>query len=1360
MSPLLIVAALAVMPQDAKPAQPKAWLLKDVRIFVRPGQIVEKGSILLRDGKIVEVGPDVTAADAEVLDCSGLTAYAGLIHPWLRVGGASAATGGANPNPNENNPNPPPPAEEEGNPRGRRNQQDTTTDPAEAMRKRDADPWGRSDNLLSKNRTAEGKFENVSAVGSLARAGYTVAQISTSGGVVGATSAVYTLESPTFGVGNVIAKPEMVPFSFNSRSGSGYPGALMAVVAFMRQALADAEWYQRRAKAGQATDADLAIGNLVPLIAGPRTAVFDELTESNFYIAHRIAQEFKLKPVYGVRSGSLAFADLLNNSTVMLRGQIPAKPTIGENLAPVSLNSVRSHFNELQSAKVLAGKGIEFVYAPASTFEPLEGMRRYVQAGLSRTDALAAMTTRPAKVLGIESQAGTLEKGKLGNVLLTQGDLFDSSSQVMAVFANGKRVDFKMPDRKKPEELKADPAIGLMPINTNPFPAPAESAAAFRLYRNATIWTMGPQGILKGADILIRNGKIEAVGRGLKAPEGCEVIDATGKHLSPGIWDAHSHTAISGGVNEGSNMVTVECRIGDVVNHVDPGIYVQLSGGTVGALQLHGSANAIGGQSNTAKWRWGLRPDQFHVDNAPDGVKFALGQNPIREDASGGGPGSRPAPIGTHLMTWRPRTRMGVEESIRRALQLGREYVAEWAAFRSGQSKLEPRRDLQLEGLGEIVTSKRWVHSHGYRADEMLMLIRVVKENGGKLATLQHVLEGYKIADEMAELGVGGSTFADWWGYKLEAYDAIPYNAALMAERGVVVSVNSDSGDHARRLNQEAAKSMRYGGVSAEKALSFVTIEPCRQLGIANHSGSLEVGKDADLAVWTAEPTSIFAVCLETYVDGVKRFDRASDAQQRRDREKELLEAKRVLQGDAPSETKSPLSNSPKIEPTTARFGIGPLSSRAGTARYPRKSILIAGATVHPMTGDPFVGDVRISASGKIEAVGRGLSASGGDRIDGRGKHLYPGLIDPITTIGLNEIGQVPASDDSSERGSFHPDYKVERAINPEWETMAVARQQGILTVLVRPGGSGAAGQAALINTEGYTWEDLTVKSGAALAYLGAGRGFGFGEGDDDRCKCEQLGDQHEHEDEDLTAGLQQGGGGGQASSRVLEDLTKALDESRDYLFRQRSAAADKPVPIDQRQEAMAMVAARQMPVMLSVSSAAEIRSAVEWAEKERVQVVLYGCSGAGEIADWLAAKQVPVILSAVYRTPSGDLPVDWYYSLPARLAKAGVKFCLTTDNDKDVRQIRDQAGWSAAYGVDREEAARLITLRAAQVLGIDNRLGSIAPGMDGTVILTDGEIIETKTQVLRAWIEGREIPLTNKQTRLYEKYRSRPKKQ
>jgi imidazolonepropionase-like amidohydrolase len=701
---------------------------------------------------------------------------------------------------------------------------------------------------------------------------------------------------------------------------------------------------------------------------------------------------------------------------------------------------------------------------------------------------------------------------------------------------------------------------------------------------------------------------------------------------------------------------------------------------------------------------------------------------------------------------------MGVEEAIRRALILGKEYNQQWEDYRSGKTKVEPRRDLQLEGLGEIVAGKRLIHSHGYRSDELLMLLRVTKELGGKVATLQHVLEGYKIADEMAADNVGGSTFADWWGYKLEAYDAIPYNAALMAERGVSVSINSDSDNHARRLNHEAAKSIRYGGVSAEKALSFVTIEPAKQLGIADKTGSLEVGKDADVAIWNAEPTSIMAVCLETYVDGVKRFDRANDLAQRAAREAELLEAKKVLGSASASDNPFDQAAGPSSGPSvgapgksTAAFGIGPVRGEPGTKRYARPAVLNRGAMVHPMTGAPFVGDVLIASSGKIQAVGSNLSGSNAVVVNGRGKHVYPGLIDPTTGIGLNEIGQVPASDDSSERGSFHPDYRVERTINPEWETLGVARQQGILTVLVKPSGAGLAGQAALVNTEGFTWEDLTVQGGVAMTYYSGGATQNFG-GEDDE-------DDHtgRFDDSDLTAG--QGRRPQETPTpETYVTLTQQLAKAREYVLLSKSATPDKPVARDQRQEALALVANGTMPVLLNVNSATEIKNAVAWAEKERVKVVLYGCRNAGEIADWLAEKQVPIILTTVYQLPAAEQPVDAFYALPAKLSKAGVRFCLSTNDDKDVRQVRDMAGWAAAYGVDKEEAARLVTLRAAEVLGIDNRLGALKPGMDGTVILTDGEIIETRTKVLKAWIEGREVDLTNKQTRLYEKYRSRPK--
>lgn len=1329
-----LVALLALVSSSSGvvhsvPIDEKPIFVKDIRIVTKPGSVIEKGNILISGGKIERIGSGFAApAGAEIIEGEGLSAYPGFINPFFStsVSGLGAAE------------------EPAGGGRGQRTTQ-SSADQAEAQRRRDADPFGFETNSRLNLSLREVKETEISSLASFAKGGYTLVDVNPSGGLIGAESGVFATGTAKVAGSDAGLSP-MLRLNLSGRSFGSYPGSTMGTIAFVRQFLYNSKGF----KGGEDK---FGYGRVQPALNGQAKVYFDGLNDVSFFQAKRISGEFGLKPVYAFQSGAGAvLAHLKAGSDVVLKGVIPSKPVIGENTSGVSVDSVRAYFNELQVGAELAGAGVKFSYAPGSSDRPLEGLRTYVRAGLSPDVALAAITTEPASLLGVQEDRGTLEAGKRADLVLVEGDLFHAKSQVMATIVGGKRADFEMPKRLGKEAFAPEPALKTMPTNHRLFPQPAERTTAARLYKNATIWTMGSAGTLRGADILISGGKVMAVGRGLKAPAGVEVIDATGKHISPGIWDCHSHTAISGGVNEGSQMVTVQCRIRDVVNHTDTGIYLQLSGGTVGANQLHGSANAIGGQSNTVKWRWGMEADDLHVSGAPEGVKFALGQNPIRED------GGSSNVVGNGLLTFRPRTRMGVDEAIRIALQKGKEYQESWDDFKAGRTKVEPTVDLQLEGLAEIVTGKRLIHSHGYRSDEMLMLIRIAKQYGAKLQTLQHVLEGYKIADEMREAGVGGSTFADWWGYKLEAYDAIPHNAALMADRGVSVSVNSDSNDHARRLNIEGAKSMRYGGVSPEKALSFVTIEPARQLGIADKTGSLEVGKDADMVIWSAEPTSMRAICLETYVDGVKRFDRKNDAEQRIARDKELEAARGLLteaKENSPFDTGGDIkpAETEVLTPTTAEFGIAKIMQSAGSSRYKRSAILISGATVHPMVGDPFVGDVLVDETGKIAAVGRNLSASGAVRFNARGKHLYPGLIDPAAGLGLNEIGQVPASDDSSERGNFHPDYRVERVLNPEWQTLNVARNQGVLTVLTKPSGGGVPGQAALIHTEGFTWEDLTIQGGVALAYsVGGGGGAFFAE----KCECENIeqAEEHDHEDEEMRAGLQRQGGG---SNNSLETLSGYLEDARAYSRARRLATPLAPVARDQAKEAMLQVALGQLPVLISVNGANEIKQCVEWAEKEGIKIMLYGCSGAGDIAEWLAAKQVPICLNGVFGMPRADQPVDYYYNLPARLTEAGVKFCLTTNDDKDTRQLRDLAGWASTYGVDREEAIRLITLRPAEIMGIDDRLGSIRVGLEGTLILTDGDLTEVNTQVLKAWIMGREVPLTSRQTDLYDRYRKRP---
>ncbi len=402
--------------------------------------------------------------------------------------------------------------------------------------------------------------------------------------------------------------------------------------------------------------------------------------------------------------------------------------------------------------------------------------------------------------------------------------------------------------------------------------------------QNATVLTV-TKGTIRNGSILIRDGKIAAVGKNISVPAGATVIDATGQYVMPGIIDCHSHIAVDGGVNEGSVAVSSMVAIEDVLDPSDINIYRDLAGGVTTANVLHGSANPIGGLNAVIKLRWGTDARGLLFEGAPPGIKFALGENPKRSNFA--------PPPGTQRRY--PATRMGVMDVIRQAFTDAREYQQRWARYRrrlaAGEKNLiPPRRDLKLEPLVEILEGKRLVHAHSYRADEILQLIRLAEEFGFKIATFQHVLEGYKVAKEIAAHGAGASTFSDWWAYKVEAYDAIPYNAALMTERGVVVSINSDSAEEARHLNQEAAKTMKWGGLSETEALKLVTLNPAIQLGVADRVGSIEVGKDADLVIYDKHPLSVYAVVQKTLIDGRVYFDRERDIARRAEVEKEKKE--------------------------------------------------------------------------------------------------------------------------------------------------------------------------------------------------------------------------------------------------------------------------------------------------------------------------------------------------------------------------------------------------------------------------------------------------------------------------------------
>ncbi|MFM2394243.1 MAG: hypothetical protein RLZZ546_2225 [Bacteroidota bacterium] len=371
------------------------------------------------------------------------------------------------------------------------------------------------------------------------------------------------------------------------------------------------------------------------------------------------------------------------------------------------------------------------------------------------------------------------------------------------------------------------------------------------------------QGNKDKTDLLIQNGKIVKIAKDIPAPPGTKVIDAKGMYVMPGIIDAHSHIAIDV-VNEASHPVTAEVNVGESINPYDISIYQALAGGVTISHAMHGSANAIGGQCQTIKHRYGMHnPAAFKMEGAPRTIKFALGENPIRVHGEGQG-----------IV---PKTRMGVEQVFRTSFNDALDYKKKWAEYKSGQVKLAPEYSYRLETLVDILDGKILIHCHSYRADEILMLLNVLKDYKISKVCFQHVNEGFKVAPELASFGATASVFADWWAYKFEVYYSTAYNAAILTKNGVVTSINSDSEELIRHLYHEAGKTQRYGGLSDDEALKLITLNPAIQLGIESRVGSIEIGKDADIAIFNNHPLSIYAIPQYTIVDGKVYFDRAND---------------------------------------------------------------------------------------------------------------------------------------------------------------------------------------------------------------------------------------------------------------------------------------------------------------------------------------------------------------------------------------------------------------------------------------------------------------------------------------------------
>lgn len=1005
---------------------PRVHALVGARIVVAPGRTIERGTLLLRDGLITAVGEDLKIPpDARVWNLVGKTLYPGFIDSYSYMDLPKSWQ--------------PVPLRQDFalQPESPR---ETVKKPAGAAAWNE---WVTPQRQAGDNLTIDGKQTE-----KLRSMGFTAALVVPGQGIFRGSSALINL-SGAEGNRTVLRSrvAQHIAFEQSGFVGAGnspedrYPQSLMGTIALIRQTLLDAGWYAR-AQAVYGKRPDLArpetndaLVALDPVVDGRQVAVFETEDELDLLRAIRVADEFKLTP--WLRGNGYEYRQIealkKHKLPVILPLAFPEVPEVEtpEQALDIDLEALQ-HWDQAPSNPArLAKAGIPFALT-TDKLPKLEEfwprLRRAVRRGLGEADALAALTTTPAKLFGVAGRYGTLEPGKVANLSVADGNLFTGKGKVLTVWVDGqyyptdqyyesdprgawtfswadgagprtmnltgepgklkatldgveatamvREADFvllapakafgqptgiarlgghlegdgikgsaQLPDgqvrswsarRTAPFLDAPEPANNDAPLALNAYPAGAFGQVGvpeqpeWLLVRGGTVWTSGPQGRLDDADLLVHRGKIEGVGRNLKAPTGAKIIDAKGRHVTPGLIDAHSHTAISRGVNEGTHAITAEVRIGDVIDATDIGIYRELAGGLTIANLLHGSANPIGGQNQVIKLRWGEDPEGLKFAGAPSGIKFALGENVKQSN------------WGDRYTSRYPQTRMGVEQSLRDTFLAARDYTEAQERDRGGTS-VPVRRDLQMEAIQEILQGKRLVHAHSYRQDEILMLARVSQEMKFRVATFQHVLEGYKVADAIAAIGAGGSSFSDWWGYKFEVVDAIPYNGVLMHDAGVLTSFNSDSDELARRLNTEAAKAVKYGGLPEVEALKFVTINPAKQLGIARQVGSLEVGKDADFVLWSGSPLSTYSRADQTWIEGRAYFDRERDLKLRTDAERE----REALVQKALPERQKALGSSRSAEKSPSK----PIDPRSYIYAEEFHSLYHAGGAAHAYTG-------------------------------------------------------------------------------------------------------------------------------------------------------------------------------------------------------------------------------------------------------------------------------------------------------------------------------------------------------------------------------------------------------------------------
>jgi len=943
---------------------PSVYALLNAKIIVKAGKVIDNGKIVIRKGVIEDIGKDIKVPpDAYIIDLKGKWVYPGFIEPYLVYKERTKM------------------------------EKEHILPQSTFLEKSREEKNEKGTYYWNKNVNPEVNISDIyspdeTLIKDYISQGFTSALFVPKKGIFKGKSAIFSLlnENPNL---TLIKKDvfEHIGFEYKELS-YDYPNSLMGAIALIRQVLYDVIWhkkiwdYYKNNKNIKKPEFIKNLKELEDVINGKRKVVFETKDDLYIYKADKIAREFGLDFVIlgsGYEYRQIELLKKFKNPLILpLNFPEELKFETPEEAIDVPLSELLHYRYAPYNPYVLYKEGIEFALTTHGLNSPskfMENLKNIIERGFPEDYALKALTEIPAKLIGVDDRIGSIERGKLAHLVITDGNIF-KEGKIFEVFVDGKRIVLKEEEphiegkwelsfKVKDKEIKGileikgkegkysgnfeidDKRIELKKIETrfkylvlvfngkdigfegffnltgeiknekiegkgiSPqgeifsfimnfkeksetkekkekkeiekfeeikliFPPTAfgyeklPQRPEYLLVKDATLWTASDRGILEGYDMLIENGKIVRIQKDIKAPKGAVVIDAKGKHVTPGIIDPHSHIAVSGDVNETGDAITSEVRIEDVLNPYDINIYRELAGGVTMTAVLHGSANPIGGQCAVIKLRWGVKnPDDLLYEKANPLLKFALGENPKQAN-------------------WEPRnprypqTRMGVREIIRDRFLAALDYEKKLKSL-----KIPLRKDLELEAILEVLKNKRYAWVHSYRQDEILMFINLAKEFGIKNVSFQHALEGYKIADKIKEAGFSATTFSDWWAFKFEVYDAIPYGAALMEKAGVITSFHSDFSELARRLNTEAAKAIRYGGLSPEEAIKLVTINPAKQLGVDKYAGSLEEGKDADFVIWDGDPLSPFSKVTQTWIEGVKYFDREVDLKMR-ERDKNL----------------------------------------------------------------------------------------------------------------------------------------------------------------------------------------------------------------------------------------------------------------------------------------------------------------------------------------------------------------------------------------------------------------------------------------------------------------------------------------